>query len=205
MTIAVILRREPQGKELSAITGIGGYAASVYQTRPASATAATSAADDAASSSAPPTISGNSADGSGGSATTPLAPGVLSQLLNAQAINTADLPHLNLLTNLTANDHQFVTAATGAVISSDGTLTNPAANGSAANPADPSVNPFILQIAAGRLQGTLTGNITPSYFRQLASQDSGMGQPIDPNAVSAGLQYLENQIVAPQPGSASTA
>jgi hypothetical protein len=187
---------------LSAITGIGGYAASVYQTRSASATPAASSADDAASSNAAPTASGNAA---GGSASNPLAPGVLSQLLNAQAIDTADLPQINLLTNLTANDRQFVAAATGVVISPDGTLTNPAANGSTASPADTSVSPFILQIAAGRLQGTLTGNITPQSFQQLASQDSRMGQPIDPNAVGAGLQYLENQIAAPQPGSASTA
>jgi hypothetical protein len=213
---------------LSSIAGIGGYAASVYQTRStSSAVANAAAADDTsnASNSVASTAPGNVAAGTSGSATNPLAPNVLSQLLNAQAdasspggagadatskltiVNKTDLPQINLLTSLTANDRQFIAAATGSVISDDGTVTNPTTDGSAANPSNTSVNPFILQIAAQRSNGTLTGDITPTYFQNLASQASELGQPIDPNILSAGLQYLENQNTAtPQtPGSASAA
>jgi hypothetical protein len=202
---------------LSTIAGIGGYAASVYQTRSASSAVANAApADDSsnASHSVASSAPNNVAAGSSSSAANPLAPNVLSQLLNAQAdasspggagadaisklaiVNTADLPHINLLTNLTANDRQFITAATGTVIAADGTATNPAANGAAANPTNTSVSPFILQIAGQRSNGTLTGDITSSFFQHLAAQDSELGQAIDPNVVSAGLQFLQSQTTA---------
>jgi hypothetical protein len=209
---------------LSAIAGIGGYATSIYQTRSASSAVANTAAVDDTSSSATSSTSSSVAAGPTAAATNPLAPDVLSQLLNAQAdasspggasadatskltiVNKADLPQINLLTNLTANDRQFITAATGSVISDDGTVTNPTTDGSAANPSNPSVSPFVLQIAGDRLNGALTGDITPSYFQHLASQASDLGQAIDPNILSAGLQYLEGQNTAkPQSGSPSAA
>ncbi|HLJ01055.1 MAG TPA: hypothetical protein VKT76_15180, partial [Bradyrhizobium sp.] len=112
---------------------------------------------------------------------------------NLVAVNTADLPHINLLTNLTENDGQFITAATGLVVANDGAVTNPTASGSAAASSPAPVNPFILQIAGDRLNGTLSGNITPTFFQHLASQESELGQAIDPKVLSAGLQFLQNQ------------
>jgi hypothetical protein len=211
---------------LSAIAGIGGYAASIYQTRSTSSAVANTAAADDTSSSATSSTSSSVAAGPTAAAANPLAPDVLSQLLNAQAdasspggagadatsqltiaAKNSDLPQINLLTNLTANDRQFIAAASGTVIAADGTLTNPAASGSTATPSNPSVSPFVLQIAGARLNGALKGDITPTYFQHLASQASELGQPIDPNILSAGLQYLENQNTAtPQtPGSTATA
>jgi hypothetical protein len=210
-------------KHLSTIAGIGSFTASVFQSRPTSAATTNAAAADDTSNSVASSTPSNVASGPTSAASSPLAPNVLSQLLNAQAdasspggagadaiskltiVNNADLPHINLLTNLTANDRQFITAATGSVISDDGTVTNPTTGGSAANPTDTSVNPFILQIASARLNGTLTGDITPTYFQHLASQDSELGQPIDPNVLSAGLQYLENQNTAKSQTPGSTA
>jgi hypothetical protein len=176
-------------------------------------------ADDTSNSAA----SSSAAPASSGSATNPLAPNVLSQLLNAQAdasspsgagadatakltiaAKNSDLPQINLLTNLTANDRQFITAATGSVIAADGTVTNPAAGGAAANPSNTSVNPFILQIAGDRLNGSLKGDITPGFFQHLASQDSELGQAIDPNILSAGLQFLQGQNTAKPQTPAST-
>jgi hypothetical protein len=207
---------------LSSIAGIGSQAASVFQTRSTSSVAANAAPADDASNSVASTAPSNVAAGPATAAANPLAPHVLSQLLNAQAdasspggagadvtskltiVNKADLPQINLLTNLTANDRKFITAATGSVIAADGTVTNPTTDGSSANT---SGSPFILQIAAQRSNGTLTGDITPTYFQHLASQDSELGQAIDPNVLSAGLQYLENQNTAkPEtPASAATA
>jgi hypothetical protein len=208
---------------LSSIAGIGSQAASVFQTRSTSSAAANAAPADDASNSVASTAPSNAAPGSSSSVTSPLAPHVLSQLLNAQAdasspggagadvtskltiVNKADLPQINLLTNLTANDRQFITAATGSVISADGTLTNPAANGAAATPSKTSINPFILQIAGERSNGTLKGDITPDFFQHLASQDSELGQAIDPNVLSAGLQFLQDQNTAKPQTPASTA
>jgi hypothetical protein len=208
-------------KELSTIAGIGSHTASIFQSRPTSAATTNAAAADDTSSSAASNAPSNVAAGPTNAATSPLAPNVLSQLLNAQAdassprgagadaiskltiVNTADLPHISLLTNLTANDRQFITAATGSVISADGTITNPTTDGSGANPTDTSVNPFILQIAGDRLNGTLTGDITTSYFQHLAAQASEVGQPIDPNIVSAGLQFLNDPNTAKPQTSAS--
>jgi hypothetical protein len=201
-------------KELSTIAGIGSFTASVFQSRPTSAATTNAAAPDDTSNSVASSTPSNVASGPTSAATSPLAPNVLSQLLNAQAdasspggagadvtskltiVNTADLPQLNLRTNLTANDRQFIAAATGSVISSDGTATNPTANGSAGNPTDTSVNTITLQIASARLNGTLTGDITTTYFQHLAALASEVGQPIDPNIVSAGLQYLTGQNTA---------
>jgi hypothetical protein len=201
---------------LSAIAGIGGYATSIYQTRSTSAAVANTAAADDTSSSVASSTPSSVAAGPTTAAANPLAPDVLSQLLNAQAdasspggagadatskltiVNKADLPPINLFTNLTANDRQFIAAASGTVIAADGTVTNPTTDGSAANPSNPSASPFVLQIAGDRLNGALTGDITPSYFQHLASQASELGQAIDPNVLSAGLQYLGSQNTAKQ-------
>jgi hypothetical protein len=208
-------------KELSTIAGIGGHTASVFQSRPTSAAATNTAAADDTSNSVASSAPSNAASGPTSAATSPLAPNVLSQLLNAQAdgsspggagadatskltiVNKADLPQINLLTNLTANDRQFIAAATGSVVSSDGTVTNPPSDGATANPINSSINPFILQIAGARLNGTLTGDITPTYFQHLASQDSELGQAIDPNILSAGLQFLNDPNTAKPQTSAS--
>lgn len=208
---------------MSSIAGIGSQAASVFQTRSTSSVAANAAPADDASNSVASTAPSNVAAGPTTAAANPLAPHVLSQLLNAQAdasspggagadatskltiVNKADLPiATGLLTNLTANDRKFITAATGSVIAADGTVTNPTTDGSAANT---SGSPFILQIAAQRSNGTLTGDITPTYFQHLASQDSELGQAIDPNVLSAGLQFLQDQnTTKPEtPASAATA
>ncbi len=201
---------------MSTIAGIGSHTASVFQSRPTSAAATNATAADDTSNSATSSTPSNVAAGPTSAATSPLAPNVLSQLLNAQAdasspggagadatskltiVNTADLPHINLLTNLTANDRKFITAATGSVVAADGTITNPTANGAAAAPSNLSASPFILQIAGDRLNGALTGDITSPYFQHLASQDSELGQAIDPNILSAGLQYLGSQNTAKQ-------
>ncbi|HLJ01223.1 MAG TPA: hypothetical protein VKT76_16040, partial [Bradyrhizobium sp.] len=116
---------------LSAITGIGSQPASIFQTRSTSSAAANTASLDETGNNSTSSASNNAAVGRAAAATNPLAPNVLSQILNAQAdasspggvdvtanlvaVNTADLPHINLLTNLTENDGQFITAATGLV------------------------------------------------------------------------------------------
>jgi hypothetical protein len=210
-------------KKLSTIAGIGSFTASVHQSRPTSTAATNAAAADDTSSSAASNAPSNVAAGPTNAATSPLAPNVLSQLLNAQAdasspggagadaiskltiVNHADLPHINLLTNLTANDRQFITAAAGSVISDDGTITNPTANGAAAAPSKLSASPFILQIASDRLNGTLTGDITTTYFQHLASEAAEVSQAIDPNIVSAGLQFLNDPNTAKPQTPAGTA
>jgi hypothetical protein len=208
-------------KKLSTIAGIGSHTASVFQSRATPAAVTNAAAADDTSNSVASSAPSNVAAGSTTAATSPLAPNVLSQLLNAQAdasspgagtdatskltiVNKADLPHISLLANLTANDRQFIAAATGSVISSDGTVTNPPSDGATANPTNSSVNPFILQIAGARLNGTLIGDITPTYFQHLASQDSELGQAIDPNVLSAGLQFLNDPNTAKPQTPAST-
>ena len=96
--------------------------------------------------------------------------------LNAQTGAQAGLPSVSLADNLTDGDRKLL-AATGAVLPSD----------SQAGAALPT---FVMQIAADRMTGRLTGDITPDYWQHLATLDGSINQPVDPKVVASGLDYL---------------
>jgi hypothetical protein len=81
-----------------------------------------------------------------------------------------------------------------------------ASDGAAADANGQAVQPFVLQIAASRADGALTGDITPDYLNKLASFQTAINEPIDPTVLSNGLQYLENEAEgAAQPSTSNTA
>lgn len=101
-----------------------------------------------------------------------------SSLVNAQTGAQAGLPSVDLLGELTDSDKKLI-AATGTTLPSDD-------QGADAQ----SLPTFVMQIAADRMTGRLTGDITPDYLQHLASLDASISQPIDPEVVASGIDYL---------------
>jgi hypothetical protein len=116
--------------------------------------------------------SGSSSNGSSGG-------GIgLGGLVGLQTTSASSLSSTNLLGNLTDSDRDLI-KATGTTLPDDDQSNDTSG-----------VPTFVLQIAADRMTGRLTGDVTPDYLQHLATLDSSISQPIDPQALASGMDFL---------------
>jgi len=92
------------------------------------------------------------------------------------------------LSSLTSSDRSLIAAATGVVISPDGTVTGGADSGAASL-----MNDFVFVIAAARTLGSIQGPITPQTFASLFPPYITSTTPQVRQAISNAASYLSDQ------------
>jgi hypothetical protein len=86
---------------------------------------------------------------------------------------------------LTSDDQAMLFKMTGYMFTNSGTVSNP----------DGKMPPWNIasQIGADRMRGTLSGDVTPDYLKNLFAQSKQAGQPYPTRFLDAGLDYLEKR------------